>query len=296
MIWLYLIIFIILFVAFVPFRIAIFHPFKTLFYSIYDFILYIFHFGWRSMETGKLTAYCAEFGGGKTLSMAHWLVRIYQKYNNKRVWDRSRKKFVLQKIHIISNFELLSIPFEPLRSLSQAVACAQHNKDIDTKNGTLTVTIIAIDEASVQLNSRNFKTNIDPLFLNTLLTCRHYHMNLIYSSQSFKLTDALLRSVTRTVIQCRKLWRFCLTYYYSAEDLEYASDPTLVKPYRRTGYFVRNKDYSSYDTLATVDNLKKSVYEGDMLSEDEIIALRGNMNPDNDSVTHRSFRLKRRKR
>ena len=40
--------------------------------------------------------------------------------------------------------------------------------------------------------------------------------------------------------------------------------------------------------------MKKSVEEGDMMSEEEILAMRGEINPDNDAVTNRSKRLKRR--
>ena len=83
---------------------------------------------------------------------------------------------------------------------------------------------------------------------------------------------------------------------YDADEMEYASDPTMVKPLRRTGFFITNKDYNSYDTLATVDKLKKSVDENDMMSEQEILAMRGELNPDNDNVRHRSRRLKRRQK
>ena len=84
------------------------------------------------------------------------------------VWDRGRKKLVRQKMHIISNVELKSVPYEPLQSLSQVVACAYNNKKIDDEADTRTVVLVLLDEASVQLNSRSFKTNIDPIFLNTL--------------------------------------------------------------------------------------------------------------------------------
>ena len=81
---------------------------------------------------------------------------------------------------------------------------------------------------------------------------------------------------------------------YDADEMEYASDPTMVKPRKRTGFLILDSDYNSYDTLACVDKLKKSVEEGDMMSEEEILTMRGEMNPDNDAVTNRSKRLKRR--
>ena len=83
---------------------------------------------------------------------------------------------------------------------------------------------------------------------------------------------------------------------YDADEMEYASDPTMIKPRRRVGFFVTDRDYAAYDTLACVDKLKKSVDENDMMTPEEILAMRGELNPDNDNVRHRSRRLKRRQK
>jgi len=292
----YLFLFVFLMIAVIPFRLAVLHPFATVYYGVTDFVQYIIRKKWRLLDGGILNCYGAHFGGGKTLSMAHFITRLYEKKNNQKVWDRGRKKFVTQKIHIVANFDLKLVPYEKLESLSQVLACAKYNKQIDEENDTRTVTMVLIDEASVQLNSRNFKSNIDANFLNTLLTCRHYHISLWYSSQKFKLTDALMRSVTQRYIECHKVWRFMCLNEYNADEIEYASDPTLVKPLKRTGFFVKNKDYASYDTLACVEALEKSAREGDMMNEKEILEMRGQLNPDNDAVTNRSFKHKMRKR
>lgn len=274
-------------------RLIVLHPFKAVYYGIRDFYFYFRHKQYHEYTAGVLNCYCAHFGGGKTLSIVHYVTHLFKRYNNKKVWDRGRKKFVLQKIHIISNVDLKSCPYEALQSLSQVVACAYNNKKIDEKENTRTVVIVLLDEASVQLNSRSFKTNIDPIFLNTLLTSRHYHISFLYSSQKFKLTDALMRSVTQKCINCKKVWRFMVQEEYDADEIEYASDPTMVKPRRRTGFFIRDFDYNSYDTLACVDKLKKSVDENDMMTPEEILAMRGEINPNNDNVGHMSHRLKR---
>lgn len=277
-------------------RLVFLHPVKTVFYGFKDFIHYWKHKQYNYYDAGVLNCYCAHFGGGKTLSIVHYVTLLFKKYNNRKVWDRGRKMFVLQKIHIISNVDLKSVPYEPLNSLSQVVACAYNNKKIDDIENTRTVVLVLLDEASVQLNSRSFKTNIDPIFLNTLLTSRHYHISFLYSSQKFKLTDALMRSVTQKCINCQKIWRFMVQNEYDADEIEYASDPTMVKARRRTGFFISDSDYAAYDTLACVDKLKKSVDENDMMSAEEIMAMRGEINPDNDNVVHRSKRLKRRQK
>mgnify|MGYP002542306288 FL=1 len=274
-------------------RIVFLHPVSTIVYAVKDFYFWIRHKGYNFYEAGLLNCYCAHFGGGKTLSIVHYVTMIFNRYNNKMVWDRSRKKFVRQKIHVISNVDFKSIPYEPLASLSQVVCCAYKNKDIDIKNNTRTVVIVVLDEASAQLNSRHFKTNIDASFLNTLITSRHYHISFMYSSQKFKLTDALMRSVTQKCINCEKIWRFLVQNEYDADEVEYASNPTLIKPRKRTGFLIKDKDYNAYDTLAVVDKLKKSVDDGDMMSEQEILQMRGEMNPDNVQIMHRSKRLKK---
>lgn len=292
----YLFLFVVLLVLFVPVRIFVRHPIKTLFYAVKDTFYYFYHREYDYLKMGDITSYNAHFGGGKTLTMAHFAVLMFNRYNNKKVWDRGRKKFVTQKVHIISNFELKTIPYEKLTSLSQAVCCAYRNKKIDYDNDTRTCVLVMIDEASSQLNSRSFKTNIDPDFLNVLVTSRHYHISIWCSSQKFKLTDALMRAVTQTCTWCKKYWRFQVLANYDADEMEYASDPTMVKPIKRYGFLVTDADYNVYDTLATVDRLKKSVDENDMMSEKEILEMRGLMNPDNDAVTHRSLRHKLRKR
>lgn len=283
----------ILMFVFVPVRLAVLHPFKTIYYCMRDIY---FYFKWHKYDIydgGLLNCYFAHFGGGKTLSIVEYVDWLYKRYNNKRVYDRGRKCFVLQKVHVISNVDLTYTPFEPLSSLSQVVCCAYRNKKIDIEHGTRTIVLVLLDEASSQLNSRNFKTNIDADFLNTLITSRHFHMSLFYTSQKFKLVDALLRSVTQRAVACRKVWRFMVQEYYDADELELASDKSLIQPIKRTGFFITDKHYNAYDTLATVEQLKKSVDKGEMMSEQEILALRGAINPDNDAVINPSRKLRR---
>lgn len=46
----------------------------------------------------------------------------------------------------------------------------------------------------------------------------------------------------------------------------------MIRPLRRGLWFVRDRDYNAYDTLAVVDNLQKKFEEGDILPEAEIIS------------------------
>lgn len=288
-----LIVLLIVFCVSVTFRVVVIHPFSTVKYGIKDIYFYFRHRKYDYYNAGLLNCYFAHFGRGKTLSVVHYVAAIFRRYNNRRVWDPGRRKFVLQKIHVISNVHLSEIPYENLTSLSQIVCCAWQNKKIDDENDTRTVVLVLLDEASSQLNSRNFKTNIDADFLNTLITSRHFHMSIFYTSQKFRLVDALLRSVTQTCVSCSKTWRIMVHNYYNADELENASDPSLVKPFARSGWFIKDSDFARYDTFAMVGALKKAVEEGEMMSEQEILALRGALNPDNDSIVSRSRKHKR---
>lgn len=271
-------------------RVIVTHPISTVRYGVIDLYQYFRFHRWDECATGTISCYVGLFGKGKTLSAVHKVVSLYKRYNDKRIFDFNRKKWVTQKIHIISNVSL-AIPYEDFVSLSQIVAVADRVRSLDEQNDTRTCTIVLGDEFSVQLNSRSFKSNIDPLFLNTLLTCRHHHISLIYTSQRFNHVDALLRQVTSYVYTCNKVWRIMVHEQYDAFDLENASDPTLIKPKRRFGWFIRDAAFNAYDTLACVGNLTKSCKEGDMLTEEQILDLQRN-NPANlDGVVNPSRKL-----
>ena len=270
MIYIYLFAFIFFMVVSVCFRVAVMNPHFTVFYGIKDFYKYVRYRKWNNLKTGFIIAFVGLFGKGKSLSAVHYVVKRYFKYNNKRIYDFFRKKWVTQKVFVLSNVDL-TIPHKKFTGLRQMVDLAEQMKEIDEENDTLTCILVLGDEFSVQLNSRSFKTNIDPLFLNTLLTCRHHHISLIYTSQRFNHVDALLRQVTSYVVSCNKCWRFMVHNQYDAYALENATDPTLVKPLKRYGWFIRDLDFNAYDTLACVENLSKSCKDGDMMTEEEIL-------------------------
>lgn len=278
------------------FRCAVCHPVALPVNGVRDLVTYIRHKDYNLCGTGELVAYTGLFGKGKTLSAVHRVVGAYRQYNGKPVWCRRRKKMVTQRVKVISNVAL-SVPYEDFVSLEQIVLAAERNQAYDDEHDTLTVTLVLGDEFSVQMNSRNFKTNIDPLFLNTILTCRHYYISLYYTAQRFGHVDALLRQVTSYVVECDKLWRFQRLSYFDAWDLENAANTQLITPLRRTCWFVRNRDYAAYNTLACVGNLKKSMKEGDMMSEEEILKLQQNTQQVNmDGVEKPSKRWQRRQK
>ena len=143
-------------------RCAVFHPFAMALYSVKDFYHYLRRKEFNLCGTGELVAYTGLFGKGKTLSAVHRVVTAYHRYDGKQVWCPRRKEFVAQRVKVISNVAL-NIPYEEFVSLEQIVLAAERNQEYDDEHHTLTVTLVLGDEFSVQMNSRNFKTNIDPL-------------------------------------------------------------------------------------------------------------------------------------
>lgn len=290
----YLLIFGFVLVYFVSpaFRCCVGHPINSIRYAVLDLMEYFRMKYFNLCPTGALDIFCGYFGSGKTLSAVHKVVGLYNRYNDLTVWDRRQKKFVKQRILILSNVSL-SVPYVPLEGLAQVVAASKVNAGYDDEHGTLTVTIVLMDELSVQMNSREFKSNFNGYFLNTLLCCRHYHISFYGTSQRFAHCDKLLRDVTHNVVQCKKIWRFQVLSWYDAWQLENAQNPELVQPLKISAWFVRNADYAAYDTLAVVGNLEKSFSEGDMLSEAEILANQVPGSGDLDRVTKPSRKLKR---
>lgn len=261
----------ILYVYSVGFRLFLEKPVRFISYIPKD----IFYYFTRYKNIPKkpfINVYVGLFGSGKTLSAVHDVVSFYNQYNDKRVYDDRIDQYVTQKVFILSNVHLNDVPYRKFHSLQQLVNIGRWRHHTDAKKRQRTITIVLGDEFSVQMNSRSFKTNIDPLFLNALLTSRHALVHGFYlTSQRFEHMDALLRQVTSSVIECKKVWRIQKNDYYDAYQREHVSRPEELRPVERTGWFVRDVDLHRYDTLAVVENLSKSCSEGDMISQREII-------------------------
>lgn len=259
-----------LYVFSLTFRLFVKGPHLFFYYAPIDFYKWITKYFWIPQKP-FINVYCGLFGSGKTLSAVHDVISFYNQYNNRTVWDDRVNKFVTQKVLILSNVDIKSVPYVPFTGLQQIVDISKYRHVEDAKNNERTVTIILGDEFSVQMNSRSFKTNIDPLFLNALLTSRHALIHGFYlTSQRFEHMDALLRQVSTYVIECKKVWRIQKNTYYDAYMREHASDPMSVESKLVTGFFVRDRDYGAYDTLQVVENLTKACMDGDMLSPEEI--------------------------
>lgn len=265
-----ILIIIIMFILINPFfRYVLKHPILCLKNGFNDIKDYIIHK--RRNECpyyGRIFTFCASdykaFGSGKTLSMIEWLVFVYQNYNGLPVWDDEKQEFVMQRIIIISNVELKSIPYIPFRGKEQFV-------NIDKLDHTEhDIILFAIDEAGQEFNSREYKTNLPTQFLTRLLQVRHNRIGICMTSQRFSFIDKTLRSVCNTVTCCRKKWRIVMLQDFDAYALENCPNPDLIRPYRTRFYFATNDLYNAYDTTYNVEKLKEDYESGQFLNTEEI--------------------------
>lgn len=279
-------------------RCIFFNPVKVIVNGSRDIYKYFRYKEYNNADYGYIRCYTAAagraFGSGKTLMAVHDIVTFYNRYNGKTVWCKRRKKFVMQRVFILSNVEIKAVPYVHMESLKQFVELSKTVDAYDDEHDTLTVTIALCDEASSQMNSREFKSNFDPLFLSTLLTSRHFKASFYLTSQKFFMVDKLMRSCVSTVYSTNKLWRFQRYNVYDAVELEDATNELMIQPLRRGCWFVMNIDYAAYDTFASVGKLLKDCEEGKMRSEAEILQMIGSTDSDVAAVNNFSRKYKRR--
>lgn len=241
-----------------------------------------------------INVYVGLFGQGKTLSAVHDAIDFYHEYNNKRVYDDRINKWVTQKVMILSNVHLNGVKYRKFHSLDQLVLISKSRHDTDRRRKQRTITIVIGDEFSVQMNSRSFRDNLNPIFLNTLLTSRHCLIHGFYlTSQRFSHMDAMLRQISSNVIQCEKIWRFQKLTYFDAWSYENCSRPADCPVSSVKGFFIQDRDFKSYDTLQVVQNLIKSHQANDFLTEKET---RENLQPIGSTTTIIQDKKKKRNR
>lgn len=270
---------------------------RMLMYSLKDAYAWLRYRKWRLVRTGEIVAFVGLFGRGKTLSAVRRVRSVYRAGHGLRVYCPRRRQWVRQVVHVVSNVHLSGIPYERFVSLEQVVLATDGVRAYDDEHGTLTVTLVLLDEAASELSHREHKTNFNPLVLNSILTCRHWNISILYTAQRFKHVDILLRQVTSYVLACEKRWRFQFMRKYDAWELEQAENPRNVSCEAILCWFVRDGDYSAYDTYECVDRLRKDMEEGKMMSGEELLALRvGDGSASMDGVRYsRAYRKRHRR-
>lgn len=239
-------------------------------YSIWDLYDYFRLKKWKLFNLYGIDMFIGMFGHGKTLSMTHKARQIYERYGD--------------SVRFISNYKLIGIPYIPLINFQQLV-------DLGEEDDNLYVgTVVLIDEIENVLSHRNF-ANFPLSLLHTLTQQRKKHIYIMCSAQRFFMVDKLFRSITTSVIDCNKYWRFQHMVYYDAWDYENGMNPQLIKSMGNFWWFVKNSDFNSYDTEQMV---KKGSAE-DFISNDEALQRKGlDMIQNSEAVLHKSKKGKRR--
>lgn len=251
-------------------RFIVFHPVTILPNAIKDIYRYFKYKRYNNcMEYGKIRLNSAKssqvFGCGKTLSLVKIAKEVYHRYNDKDVWSETEKKFVKQKIHIISNVNLYDVPYIPWESEQQFI-------DIDKMGfGEEDITIFLLDEVGTIFNSRQFRDNISMEFLTRLLQSRKNKMALYMTSQRFQFTDKILRESCSVVTTCTKKWRIIELCDYDAYEVENVSNLTMIRPVSVKYWLAKDKDYHSYDSYQLISRLKKLNETKGLLSTEEIL-------------------------
>lgn len=222
----------------------------ALYYIFYDAIMYFVNKEWKKFKKYGIDMFIGMFGHGKTLTMTHRANLLYEKYGD--------------TIRFFSNYELKNIPYTQLVNFNQLVDLGEETEC--EYQGT----VVLIDEIENLLSHRNFASF--PLALLHMLTQqRKKRVYIMCSAQRFFMVDKLFRSITTHAIDCAKYWRYQRVRYYDAWDYENAMNAQLVKPLLTRWWFVRNKDFNSYDTS---EMIMKGTAE-DFISNEESIVRKG---------------------
>lgn len=257
--------FIWLVLVFPYFRCVVFNFIKVIINGCKDIFFYFWHRQFNDAEPtcGKMICFTGLFGKGKTLSEVHYVTSLYKQYNDKLVWKDGR--FVVQRIVILSNIKLLTVPYAEFVNLNQLVDLTKQISSYDELNGTYTVVYVIIDELQNLLYCRNFKNNLSSDVLMVLTQIRKLHCTIAYTSTRFMQTDATVRQDTSYVVDCNKIWRLAGNRWFDAWDYENAVDVNLLQSVKRACWFVRNRDYQAYDTHALTEVISKDVESGNVI-------------------------------
>lgn len=230
---------------------------------------------------GFIDIYNGYFGSGKSLSAVDRVIQQYKQYNGKLIWCKELKKFIPQKITIISNLELVGVPYVPFESERQLI-------EYEAELGE--VLIFLIDEIGTVWNNRDFKEFNPDVFAN-IVQSRKRKMAIIGTLPKIVGTDINVRRFTDDVIVCSKTWRIIKHRYFKADELENCSNVDMLEPHTIRYKFVTNRMYEQYNTNAMVDKLKKDMELGKLMSFREL----ANQSDGNGDIKQAKLKRKYRK-
>lgn len=246
-----------------------------IFYDLYNslyFRSYMLFNGWGiHLFTGK-------FGQGKTSLM------VIKAYN-------LCKQF--PQLSILTNIKIMNFP--------EYTRIYQLNTAQDIINAPCNC-LVLIDEIGTIFNSRDFSGGKNavpkPLFQH-LCQCRKRRMMIYATVQRFNLLDKQIRDITATVTSCSTSFshpysRLVVGRCYDIEEFEaYSDNRSYIPLIDHTDVFVQSNRYRQlYDTSELILGMLKKDY----ISDDEILANRGELSSDTTPLDKKQTRRIRRNR
>lgn len=248
------------------------HLFEIYFHAMKDTALYFIERKYEKFPYFGIDLFCGLFGHGKTLSISHRCEQIYKAFGKDTLF--------------ISNYHLENIPYVELTNFKQLVQIGE-DENAPYKN-----VVVCIDEVETVLNNRNY-ANFPLEMLTPLCQMRKRHMYIMASSPRFFQVDKLFRTLCTNVFLCDKFWRFQHCQAFDAWDLEQGQNHHLIKRVANIWWFVRDKDYNSYNTEQMISKTMAS----DFISNDESIQRKGLDAMSNaDAIMNPSRKLKKRRK
>lgn len=253
-------------------RCIVLNTHNVLYDGVKDVLTYFLEKRWRLFGDYGIHLYISMFGHGKSLSIAHKVRKLYKRYGNSLLY--------------VSNIKLNGIPYVELKNFNQLLKLGEE-ENADKHVGY----IVVIDEVQALLNNRKY-ADFPIQLLGVLCEQRKKHICIYASCQRFFMVDKLFRSITTYVIDCNKYWRFQHNSYYDAWDYENSMNPQLVKRLKHEWWFVKDKDYDSYDTSQMVSKMNPE----DFISNDETLTRLGVDDLKLDAVRKPSQALKHKRK
>lgn len=177
-----------------------------------------------------MSVYVAHQGMGKSLSLTK---------------DAFDIKMEFPDCVVFSNMFLNGIEYNFYRSTSELIEALEY------KNGNDGV-LILIDEAQ---NYFNKKTGVPLEIMSQMCQNRKNRRCILMTSQIWEDLDVMLRKQVKTVVKCKKVWKFQINTYHDGEALCFDKQSgEYVAPKRFTKVFKHNDlYYGRYNTLEVIE-------------------------------------------
>ena len=179
---------------------------------------------------GRIIAFCGRQGQGKTISMT-------------RHMNMYKAEWPLLKIATNYNYKYQDDEINHWRDM------------INLQNGKQGY-ILAVDEAQVYWNSRDYK-NFDVSMLQEITTQRKQSKQIIMSTQSFHFLDKSIRCQVQEIHQCYTFGRAFTIVVVKIPEMTFDGDVEKLK-WKRIYCFNHDKYLrESYDTYKVIEALEK---------------------------------------